>query len=164
MENGAVYYAKHQNAYVFKLTGEVRYQLGCAFDDFLKLLFAREDFTDIVIDLTETSMIDSTNLGLLAKIANYIQNRFNKKVTVFSTNEDVNKILESVGFFSVFDICKTKASEMCGADQAIPCDTGMSHLARTLYDSHLILSELNEKNREMFKSVIEELQTKVCSG
>ncbi|HQM45359.1 MAG TPA: STAS domain-containing protein, partial [Smithellaceae bacterium] len=82
METGSVYYARHENTYVIKLIGEVRYQLGCAFDDFLKRLFAKDDFRDIVIDLTETRMIDSTCLGLLAKIANYARAHFGGKVTM----------------------------------------------------------------------------------
>ena len=163
METGAVYYARHQDTYVIKLTGEVRYQLGCSFDDFLKRLFARNDFSDILIDLTETRMIDSTCLGLLAKIANDARHRSGRKVTIFSTNEDINQILNGVGFNSVFNICNANPTSAGDADQINPCAADQSHLARTLYDAHLILSELNDKNREMFRNVVEELQDKVSS-
>ncbi len=163
MENGAVYYAKHQDSYVIKPTGSVRYQLGCSFDEFLKRLFAREDFNDILIDLTEVTMIDSTFLGLLAKIANYIRRRFDRKVTIISSNEDINKILDSVGFYSVFNISNADAAISGDADRMATRDADRSQLARTLYDAHRILSDLNEKNREMFKNVVEELQDKVLS-
>lgn len=163
MENGAVYYARHEDAYVIKLTGEVRYQLGCSFDEFLKRLFAKADFSDIVIDLTEARMIDSTCLGLLAKIANYIRRRFDRKVSIFSSHEDINKILESVGFDTVFNICNANGGGMGDADRMTVCETDRSHLAATLYEAHLILSELNEKNREMFKNVVEELQGKATT-
>ena len=164
METGAIYFARHQDTYVFKFTGEVCFQQGCAFDDFLKRLFACEDFNDILVDLTQTRLIDSTNLGLLAKIANYIRRRFNRKVTVFSTNEDINQILDSVGFFSVFNICNWNPLKTEDDKQAIICPADQSHLATTLYEAHLILSELNEKNREMFRNVVEELQAKACSS
>ena len=158
MENGAIYYAKHQDIYVIKLTGDVRYQLGCSFDDFLKRLFTREDFIDIVIDLTEARMIDSTCLGLLAKIAKYVLHRFGRKVTIFSTNEDINQILNGIGFYAVFNICNAYPATTGNDDQVIECASDRSHLAKTLYDAHLILSELNDKNREMFRNVLEELQ------
>jgi len=163
MENGAVYYAKHQETYVIKPVGAVRYQLGCSFDEFLKRLFAGEDFNDILIDLTEVTMIDSTFLGLLAKIANYIRRRFNRKVTIFSSQEDINKILDSVGFYSVFNICNANTAISGDANLMATRDADRSQLIRTLYEAHLILSELNEKNREIFKDVVEELQDKVLS-
>ena len=163
MESGAVYYAKHQDTYVIKPTGVVRYQLGCSFDEFLKKLFDRGDFNNILIDLTDVTMIDSTFLGLLAKIANYIRHRFDRKVTIFSSNDDINKILDSVGFYSVFNITNDGAAISCDADQMTTCDNDRSRLAKTLFEAHLILSELNEKNRQMFKNVVEELQGKVMS-
>jgi len=161
MDNGAVYYARHHDTYVIKPTGAVRYQLGCSFDEFLKRLFTREDFNDILIDLTEATMIDSTFLGLLAKIANYIRRRFDRKVTIISSNEDINKILNSVGFYSVFNISATATTIQGETDQIKMRDADKSEMARTLYDAHLILSELNEKNREMFKNVVEELQCRL---
>lgn len=163
METGAVYYAKHRDTYVIKLTGEVRYLLGCSFDDFLTRLFAREDFRDILIDLTETRMIDSTCLGLLAKIAIYKRRRSSEKVTIFSTDEDINKILDGVGFYSIFNICNANPTPAGDADQINVCAADQSHLAKTLYDAHLILSELNDKNREMFRNVVDELKDKFSS-
>lgn len=160
METGSVYYARHENTYVIKLIGEVRYQLGCAFDDFLKRLFAKDDFRDIVIDLTETRMIDSTCLGLLAKIANYARAHFGGKVTMFSTDDDINQILHGVGFNTVFNICNVKPGAADNAQQIHTCAPNQDHLARTLYDAHLILSELNDKNREMFRNVVEMLKDK----
>lgn len=158
METGAVYYARHEDTYVIKMTGEVRYLLGCSFDDFLTQLFARKDFNDILIDLTETTMIDSTCLGLLAKIANFTRRLSGRKVTIFSTDENINQILNGVGFFSVFNVCNANPSLTGDADQILACTADQAHLAKTLYDAHLILSELNEQNREMFKNVVEELE------
>lgn len=162
MDKGAVFYTKYQDIYVIKLTGEARYQLGCSFDDFLKQLFSVGDFNDILIDLTETVTIDSTFLGLLAKIANYIRNRFQRQVTIFSTNEDINQILAGVGFYSVFNICNASPSAGCAGEKMMVNDVDQSRLAGTLYDAHLILSELNCKNREMFKNVVELLHDKAA--
>ena len=108
-------------------------------------------------------MIDSTFLGLLAKIANYMRRRFDRKVTIFSTNEDINKILDSVGFYSVFNICNADEVQSGDTDLMATRDADRPQMLRTIYEAHLILSELNEKNREMFKNVVEELHGKALS-
>ncbi|NIW77982.1 MAG: anti-sigma factor antagonist, partial [Calditrichae bacterium] len=71
---------------MLKFSGDIRYTMGCSLDDFLKKLFKRSDFETILIDLTETRSIDSTSLGLLAKIANFMQHQFHQKAPLVSTN------------------------------------------------------------------------------
>ncbi len=163
MEKGAIFYVKHQDTYIIKLTGEIRCQLGCSFDIFLKRLLGGEDFRDIWLDLTEVNVIDSTCLGLLAKIAGYIRNRFNRKVLLFSTNPDIDQILEGVGFHSIFNIRNIGVEHGGDVDRIISCETDQSRLAATVYEAHLILSKLNDKNREMFKSIVEELKDRADS-
>ena len=58
MEAGTAFYVKQGTVYLIKLVGDIRYTMGCALGDFLDELFARADFDDIVVDLTETHSID----------------------------------------------------------------------------------------------------------
>lgn len=153
-----VLYAKQDATYVLKFVGDIRYTLGCSLDDFLNRLFQRQDFNSILIDLTETRSIDSTNLGLLAKIANFMRDHFGKKVPLFSTNEDINQVLDSVGFQQVFTLFKDREPS-AEATQPVPVsDPSEAEMAQTLYESHRCLCEINERNREMFKSVVEALK------
>jgi anti-anti-sigma factor len=157
-DTGAIFYTKTGSTYILKLVGEVRYSMGCAFDDFLDQLFKQQDFDDIVVDLTETKFIDSTNLGLLAKIANFLRARFDKKTTIMSSNEDVNEVLDSVGFDGVFTIRKDRITHV-KMEQRLPIvEPCKEELAKTLLETHSLLSGVNDKNRETFKGVVEALQ------
>ena len=157
-DKGMVYYAQRDQLYILKFVGDIRYTLSCSLDKFLDRIFSQANFDTMLIDLTETRSIDSTNLGLLAKIAKFMWRRFDKKTTLISTNPDITQLLASMGFDSVFTICSDR--ERCQpVDQDLTISEGTrNELADTLLESHILLSELNENNREMFKSVIEALK------
>ena len=152
---GMVYYAKYDDLYILKFVGEIRYTMGCALEKFLEQLFTQRDFDTILIDLTEATNIDSTNLGLLAKAANFMATKFAKKVPIISTNPDVTQILNSVSFDQVFDICDDTAACKEAAQCLVIEDPSKAEMAKTLFEAHSTLSDLSEKNRAMFKNVVD---------
>jgi anti-anti-sigma factor len=161
MEDGAAFYVKQGDAYIIKLVGDIRYTMGCALGDFLDGLFARADFDDIVVDMTQTHAIDSTSLGLLAKIANYSRSHFARKTTLLSTNPDVNQILETMGFYDIFDIRDTGESISATLRQLATQAPCKDDLTRIVFEAHRALSELNPRNQEAFKDVVESLRAKL---
>lgn len=164
MDTGTVFYAKQGHTYTLKFVGDIRYTLGYSLDTFLNHLFEKQDFDDILIDLTETKSIDSTSLGLLAKVANFMRDRFDKKTTIISSNEDVNQVLDSVDFYEVFTICDEPRTDVRGAKQ-VPISQAPQEeeMAKTLLDAHNVLSELSEDNRIRFKDVVEALKEELAS-
>lgn len=161
MDDGAAFYVKQGDTYVLKLVGDIRYTMGCALGEFLDGLFARADYQDIVVDMTQTRSIDSTSLGLLAKIANFSHSRLARKTTLFSTNPDVNQVLETLGFYDVFDIRDTGETISATLRQLAIKEPCKDDLTRIVFEAHRALSELNPHNQEIFKSVVESLRTKL---
>ena len=162
MEAGAAFYLKQGNTYVLKLVGDVRYTMGCALGDFLDGLFAQVDYDDIVVDLTEAHSIDSTSLGLLAKIANFNRQHFAHPTTLLSTNPDVNQILDSLGFYDIFTIRDTGENISATLQKlAISEPCNKEALTRIVYEAHRALSEINPRNQDEFKSVLDGLRSKL---
>lgn len=161
MQDGAAFYVKQGSTYVIKLVGDIRYTMGCALGDFLDGLFARADYDDIVVDMVETHSIDSTSLGLLAKIANFSRNRFAHKTTLLSTNPDVNQVLDTMGFYDIFNIRDTGETISETLQRLAPQDSRKDDLTRIVFEAHRALSELNPRNQEAFKGVVESLRTKL---
>ena len=162
MEAGAAFYLKQGNTYLLKLVGDVRYTMGCALGDFLDKLFAQADYDDIIVDLTEAHSIDSTSLGLLAKIANFNRQHFAHPTTLLSTNPDVNQILDNLGFYDIFTIRDTGENISATLQQlaiAEPCNK--EALTRIVYEAHRVLSEINSRNQNEFKSVLDGLRSKL---
>lgn len=160
MEAGAAFYVKQGNTYVLKLVGDIRYTMGCALGDFLDGLFSRTDYDDIIVDLTEAHSIDSTSLGLLARIANFTRERFAHKTTLLSTNPDVNQILDNVGFYDIFNVRDTGETISAALQHLTITEPCKDDLTRIVFEAHRTLSEINPRNQEAFKSVIESLQTR----
>ena len=61
--------AEKQGIYVLKFIGEIRLNLCSTLDNLVESITQDPQFKTVVVDLTETEIIDSTTLGLLAKIA-----------------------------------------------------------------------------------------------
>lgn len=141
-----------------KLVGSVTHLLGPALDSCIDRLFARDDSADVVVDLTETTYLDSTILGLLAKVANRCQERWQRPATLLSTNVDINVLLDSIGFSDIFLILHPE-HPLGNALEAVPriaLDEG-DHV-RLLLEAHRRLAAMSDTNRTRFRDVIELLE------
>ena len=141
-----------------KLIGKSDYMSCANFKQFVDESVEFKKYQDIFIDLTDLEFIDSTNLGILAKFTDYMISNFNRKAVIYSTNKNINQIIRSVGFFEAFlvldkvhpvniDLQKIDRSEKLSGEQ----------LGEILLDTHKILIELNETNKEIFSDVIKNL-------
>ncbi len=158
MHSGKVLYGSHGGVQVLRFLGRVTYQIGPALRRFVDKLFLGPTPTGFVIDLTETQSIDSTNLGLLAHIANRMREKGGPRVTIVSGVEDINDILLSMGFDEVFDIV-AEIKGPCGTDQPIVAtETDGATLRQTILEAHRCLMALNERNRDQFADVVKLLE------
>ncbi len=98
MTSAKVLVAEQDGVHVLKFVGDVRFTVGHAIDTFFNALIKGDDFRSVIIDLTETVGIDSTSLGLLAKISIQTKKIYDIVPTIISTNDDITRILLSMGF------------------------------------------------------------------
>ena len=158
MKEGKIFYFEKEKVYFIKLVGEISHLVSTNFNCFIEKLFQDKALKDIFLDLSEVKYIDSTNLGLLPKIARGLIKAQQKKTTVLSTNKDVNELLTSMGFHEVFILlqnCKDNSGEFT----AIPnTSTSDRKHADILLEAHKMLIEMNDKNKVLFKNVVEVLE------
>ena len=163
MNAGAAQYAQSDTTYFLRLSGEVRYPMGCSLDEFLDRLFQRRDCDNIVVDLTAAEFIDSTNLGLLAKIANFTRQHLGKKTTLISSNDDINEVLEKVSFSEIFiihDGPPPVVDKWYDVPITEPC---RNELAKTLIESHNALCKISDENQEDFRSFVDTIQRQAAA-
>ena len=161
MTAGQAFYAKQGDTLIIKLIGDIRYTMSCSVDDFLEQWFSRENGGDMLVDLSAVECIDSTSLGLLAKVANFMHARFARKVALISPNQDITQLLDSVGFTAVFDIHQDGAFPVESMQRLHLLEPTKADLAKTMFEAHQVLSDMNEKNRETFKDVVDVLRSKL---
>ena len=155
---GKILFAERDGVHVLKFVGDVRVTLGPTISMFLSRLSQCKTFKSVIIDLTETDGIDSTSLGLLAKISLTTQEAFNTIPTIVSPNEDITRILESMGFDSVFVILKELITE-CGQLGELPTEiVSETNLRKQVLEAHKVLMSLNERNKGEFRELVHALE------
>jgi anti-anti-sigma factor len=153
MDDGQVLYARRGDDWVLRVQGALRYTNANAVDRFIDDLFARRP-SSVCVDLNDTTAIDSTGIGLLAKIARGLARGHSSRPILFSRNPEINELLASV---CLDDVCRiVPATPAPAATEPIPAsDPSEEELARTIVEAHRLLSELSERNRTQFQSVLE---------
>ncbi len=165
MDRGRYYFAEKDEVIYIKMVGNLKYSTSSGFDRFVDGLIDR-GFGNLVIDLSEATYIDSTNLGLIAKLAEKARNNEQKHVSIISTNEDINEILESVRFDRLFTIVEDMdeaARKLKGAEEQEigDADTSEKEDLQMLLQAHKALMNAHEENRPQFKDVVELLEKEV---
>ena len=152
-QTSQVLYASREGVHCLRFVGDIRYALAPSVNRFVDELFEAEAPKEFVIDLTQTRGIDSTSLGVLARIATRMQEHAGPRVTIVSTRHDITEILLTMGFDEVFDIV-TEPPDVPAA-KALPVEEAdRNSLARTVVEAHRILMSLNEYNRELFRDLV----------
>lgn len=158
MLSARILHAVHDGIYVIKFVGDVRVPLCVCLEGFLDRMFADKSLQSVLIDLTETTGIDSTALGLIAKIAVALRERLQRRPVILSTNPDVTRILSSMGFDRVFVIVE-KASQV---DEPLAelemVEPSEQDLTRNVIDAHRVLMGMNARNRATFRDLVEALE------
>ena len=154
MANGKVLYATHAGVHVLRFQGEIGYVLGPDVQRFVDGLFTGTPPRGFVLDLRETTHIDSTNLGLLASIANRMRERCGPRVTLVSDRDDINEILFNMGFDEVFDIVPDSTPPPTDPQTLPITRVGGDRLGQTMLEAHRTLMALNERNRQEFADVV----------
>ena len=163
MSNGRVLMANHQGKYVIKLTGDVRMTLCTTIDTCLNTMVLDPKFSSVTVDVTEAKGIDSTSLGLLAKISRMATPLMGHVPLLISSHPDISRIVESMGFKDrvytmVTQAGMTQTFDLVEADIR-PLNEDI--VRDRVLEAHRILMSLNENNRQAFKELVECIENQI---
>lgn len=158
MRTGKIQFAENAGTYVLKFVGDVRITLCTILDKALEHMLSHKGFRSIMVDLTEADGIDSTSLGLLAKLSIQARKRFGLIPTIISSNEDINRILLSMGFDKVFVIINShhEGTQLLRDLPKIECSE--QAVKERVLAAHRDLMSLNESNRMIFHDLVRTLE------
>ena len=158
MSTGHVEYASLNGTHIFKLIGEVRAQSCISLDKLLNRIEQQSNVVGAIVDLTQTTFIDSTVLGILAKLGLKLKQIHNIQAVMLSTNSDITTLANSMGLGQVFVILN-----YCGDPNVCTFELMEEHITHrnmltTVLDAHKTLMELNQSNQNMFEPLVKQLQ------
>lgn len=158
MRPGQILVADHAGVYIIKMTGDVRLTLCISFDQFIDSMLAAPDFSSVLFDLSEAEAVDSTTLGLMAKISLLAQEKRDIVPVILATNASIKRILDTMGFADIFKIVSRLDVDMEPEKPLSTIECGEQEVKEKVLEAHKILMGLNEKNRETFKNLVNMLE------
>lgn len=164
MSLGQILFARHDGLLTLKLVGDIRYTLGSlhllsrSLDTLLDRIFIGQPEEEIVVDMRETVGIDSTNLGILVRIALRSEAQFQRRPTIIGPPPGVRRVLESMGVDRVFTIVAGSPTDTPDLAPLPPSSATEQERLRMVLDAHQRLMNLSEQNRAMFEEVVTLLQ------
>lgn len=160
MPNGRVTHAEADGVHVLRYFGRVDYILAPAIKRFADDLVSHGDVRGWVFDLTEAEILDSTNLGLLARLGSGGRN------VIVSTSDDINSVLRSMSFDQIFDIVTAPpaAGDDTGDDPIGGDPPSSRELSETMLEAHRALVAMSESGRIQFQDVVAALEADLAEG
>jgi anti-anti-sigma factor len=140
--------------------GRVDYTMAPAIERFTERLLEAGRVRSLAFDLTAATLLDSTNLGLIARLAERTRAVERGRPVIVSSNEDVTSVLSSMGFGEAFTIVPRDAS-LAVADLEEPIITGppsKAELRDTMLAAHRTLAALSDKDRAELEAVVAMLE------
>ena len=161
MGSGDVLVAEHQGGHLLKFTGDIRVNLCGALDEHIEKIVSDKCVDDVTIDLLDADGLDSTALGLLAKLSIHCQRDRGFTVKVFCNNVNILRVFEAMGFYEIFTISsKASDSKMNVMLEILEVQRlPMSEVRHQVLDAHQTLAKLNPANDREFEDLIAALKS-----
>lgn len=156
---GKILFAEQEGIYVLKFVGDVRLTLGPTISTFLEKLKASEVFRSVIIDLSETTTIDSTALGLIAKIAICTREQFNCPTSIISPREDVTRILKSMALQDICLVVNNSTTSESGMLELPHEVCSEDALRDQVLEAHRTLMSLSDDNCSKFRDLVTALES-----
>ena len=158
MSTGHVEYASLNGTHIFKLIGEVRAQSCISLDKLLARIEQQKNVIGAIVDLTQTTFIDSTVLGILAKLGLKLKQVHHIQAVMLSTNPDITTLSNSMGLGQVFVILNYCGDPNVCTQTLLDDNVNHNTMLCTVLDAHKTLMKLNENNQNMFEPLVKQLE------
>ena len=158
MTTGRILVGNGDGTYLMRLVGDVRLSLGAAVDEFLDRMFQDREFRSVVVDLSCTDGIDSTALGVLARLSTQARRRMGFTPTLVSTRPDITRLLTTMGFDDIFHIIEQPLEDKRQLGELPKTDLPPDELRTRVLEAHRCLMAVNDNNRSTFEDLVATLE------
>jgi len=155
MTSGQVTHAAQEGVHVLRYFGTVNYTIAPGLERFFQHLIHDSRVSGLVFDLTAAESLDSTSLGLMARINEQVLETGGANSVIISGNEDIDAVLHSMGFDQTFDM-----SAPCPQVPEVSCEpvaaesSSAAELRHTMLEAHRALVRLSDAGRLEFEAVV----------
>lgn len=141
-----------------KLEGDVRVPWCVSLETYCEAVIQQPGIKSVCVDLLATDNLDSTTLGVLAKIAIYTTSHCGEKAILLCHDENILRLVRSMGFESVFDIRNSFDAEVLDFDELPLLACTEADMKDAVINAHKTLMDMTEDNRASFGSLVSALE------
>jgi anti-anti-sigma factor len=152
------YFAWQGRDVYLRLVGDVRYSNSRNLDSFVANLLLEEELDSILVDLNETNYIDSTNLGLLARMALFMSSQKGRMLTLLCESTTVLETLTSMGFDKISALLTRNQQDEIKFRPIPSISENKIDLCQRLILNHKALIELDSSNAPTFQPIIDKME------
>ena len=166
MQAPRAFYGYLDRSLVLCLKGQIRYVMARALRSYLDELTARSDHDTIIFDLREIEAIDSTAMGMLARVGKKTL-KHGRRSLIVCPLPDVATCLRSAAFDTLFIMEETWPFENEPQLSEVPLersDLPPEVLGRLMLEAHRELAAMSDANQREFASVIHAMGSEVERG
>lgn len=156
MNDEFLYYNK-KNEYIVKILGKATMKNVKTLSEFVDKLLSEN--SNISLEMSEVAYMDSTFLGLIAKLAISIKTKFQIKLKIINPNDIALNYLKQTGILKFVEVIKKE--DILGIDlKGIEKSTFENNNEKSKYilEMHEVLMDLNEENKIEFKAVVDAMK------
>ena len=159
MSVGKILVSDDQGNYLLKLIGDVRVTLCGSLNHHMETIFGRQDVKNVIVDMLEAEGLDSTTLGLMAKLGLHCRKEYGINVQVFCQNPSILRTLDCMGLEEIFDIIQEVPAINAELHSIEPVSPEVDEIRRQVVEAHRLLMELNPDNSKEFIDLIRALES-----
>ncbi|WP_196138458.1 STAS domain-containing protein [Aliikangiella sp. G2MR2-5] len=158
--DGAIYSSRVDDIEYIKFCGTVRYSHCSGLEAHIDKIFGENEFAEIVIDLKEADILDSTALGLMARIAIEFKKRSELQPVVFVRKGELYNILKRVCFDQVFRlICDEPGVDSADNYQELESvSQDEQQVLNRVIEAHRYLAQIDASNEKLFEDITQALK------
>jgi anti-anti-sigma factor len=159
MSAGKILVSDNEGNYLLKLIGDVRVTLCGSLNRHMETIFGSQDVKKVIVDMLEAEGLDSTTLGLMAKLGMHCRKEYGINVQVFCQNPSILRTLDCMGFEEIFDIIQEVPTIDAQLHSIESVNSEVDEIRRQVVEAHKLLMQLNPENSKEFTDLIRALES-----
>lgn len=160
MSQGKILISDKADHYLLKLVGDVRLTLSGTLNRYMEVLFGQNQVQSVVVDMLDADGVDSTTLGLIAKLGLHCRECYHMNVKLFCKNPSIIRTLECMGFDEIIDIFQQSPNDLDAELRSLDeVPTAFDEVRKQVLEAHKLLLKLNPKNSAEFTDLINALES-----
>ena len=160
MTQGKILISDKADHYLLKLVGDVRLTISGALNRYMEILFGKNQVKSVVVDMLDVEGVDSTTLGLIAKLGLHCRECYQMNVKLFCQNPSIIRTLECMGFDEIIDIFQQSPNDFDTELQSLEeVSAGVDEIRQQVIEAHKLLLRLNPQNSAEFTDLINALES-----